>query len=141
MTAEAVAGQNGVHIESLEGGTTVDVVVSIGGASAAASADLNRSGWEGLDPSMLTALRVAEAHLGERLVVISGLRTRAEQARLWANRGSNPFPVAPPGTSRHEAGLAIDVSIDTAVRLADVAGQAGLCRPLPVADPVHFIVC
>jgi len=39
------------------------------------------------------------------------LRTYAEQMRLWNGRGSNPYPVARPGTSRHETGRAADVTI------------------------------
>jgi D-alanyl-D-alanine carboxypeptidase len=36
-------------------------------------------------------------------------RTRAIQQGLWDNRHTNPNPVAPPGTSRHEGGFAFDV--------------------------------
>jgi hypothetical protein len=37
-------------------------------------------------------------------------RTYKEQYDLWVNRASNPNPVAPPGTSRHEAGFAVDLN-------------------------------
>jgi D-alanyl-D-alanine carboxypeptidase len=63
------------------------------------------------DPRMLRALETLAARRGETFNVTSGLRTHAEQTRLWNNRHSNPYPVAQPGTSRHESGLAADVTI------------------------------
>ena len=48
---------------------------------------------------------------GRNIYVTSGLRTRAEQQRLWDNRHNNPYPVAPPGTSRHETGRAVDALV------------------------------
>ena len=54
---------------------------------------------------------------------------------------SNPYPVARPGTSAHERGMAIDVPASFAPLLASLAGRAGLCRPLPESDPVHFEPC
>ncbi|MBM3269909.1 MAG: peptidoglycan-binding protein, partial [Candidatus Sericytochromatia bacterium] len=44
---------------------------------------------------------------GIDLVINSGYRTRAEQERLW-RANPNPRYVAPPGTSNHEKGNAID---------------------------------
>lgn len=41
----------------------------------------------------------------------SGYRSMAEQQQLWNNRASNPNPVAAPGTSLHEQGLAADGTI------------------------------
>lgn len=137
----AIAELNGVNIDSFRPGLTVDVVVSSGTASAAARAESNRPGWEGLDPRLVDGLRQAESLLGEPVVVVSGLRSRAEQARLWADRHNNPYPVAPPGTSLHEAGLAVDVPLHVASRLATVARRSGLCQPLPLTDPVHFTLC
>lgn len=50
------------------------------------------------------------AHYGLGMPRISsGNRTREEQERLWAGRHSNPYPVAKPGTSRHEGGRAFDL--------------------------------
>lgn len=60
-------------------------------------------------------LRKAEAlarDFGRNFYITSGLRTRAEQLRLWNNRANNPFPVARPGTSRHETGRALDILVD-----------------------------
>jgi hypothetical protein len=72
---------------------------------------------------------------------VSGYRSLAEQTALWERRGTNPFPVARPGTSMHERGLAIDVPRAFVPVLRRVAAQAGLCDPLPTTDPVHFELC
>lgn len=63
------------------------------------------------DPELLARLDRLAASRGEQWTVTSGLRTDAEQAALWANRASNPFPVAPPGTSVHRDGRGADVTI------------------------------
>jgi hypothetical protein len=60
---------------------------------------------------------------------------------LWDRRHTNPYPVARPGTSDHERGLAVDVGRSAVAELAAVAARAGLCQPLPATDPVHFVVC
>jgi LAS superfamily LD-carboxypeptidase LdcB len=63
------------------------------------------------NPELLAKLDALAAQKGTKFHVTSGLRTLAEQQRLWDNRGSNPFPVARPGSSRHESGRAADVTI------------------------------
>jgi D-alanyl-D-alanine carboxypeptidase/Putative Flp pilus-assembly TadE/G-like len=95
----------------------------------------------GLSPAMLAALARADGLLGHPVRVISGLRSRAAQEALWRRRATNAYPVAPPGTSDHERGLAVDVARADVAGLAAVADTAGLCRPLPDTDPVHFVVC
>ncbi len=96
---------------------------------------------EGLAPAMRAALERAQAALGAPVPVTSGFRSRAQQAALFANRRSNPFPVAVPGTSRHELGLAVDVPLSFVPRLLSVASRVGLCQPYPHTDPVHFELC
>jgi hypothetical protein len=95
----------------------------------------------GLAPAMLAALARADGLLGRPVPVASGLRTRADQESLWARRATNPYPVARPGTSDHERGLAVDVPRGFVAQLLSVADAAGLCHPLPESDPVHFVVC
>lgn len=63
------------------------------------------------NPELLRRLEALAAQRGETFNVTSGNRTHAEQERLWNARGSNPFPVAQPGTSRHESGNAADVTV------------------------------
>ena len=95
----------------------------------------------GLSPAMLAALARADQLLGHPVPVVSGYRSRAQQEALWERRGSNPYPVAAPGSSLHERGLAVDVPRGFVDELLSVADQAGLCHPLPRTDPVHFVVC
>ncbi len=112
---------------------TVRAVPGAGGAAA--------DGRVGLAPTMLAALARADGLLGEAVPIVSGLRTRAQQQALWDRRHTNPYPVARPGTSDHERGLAVDVPRHVVADLVAVADEAGLCQPLPESDPVHFVVC
>jgi hypothetical protein len=91
------------------------------------------------NPELLARLeRLAESK-GMHFHITSGLRTLAEQQRLWDNRGSNPYPVARPGSSRHESGNAADVTINgqaiQTVIPADDLRAAGIA-PL-AGDAVH----
>ncbi|WP_271612935.1 M15 family metallopeptidase [Bradyrhizobium sp. CCBAU 21362] len=65
----------------------------------------------------------------------SGVRSRADQARLYADRASNSNPVAPPGTSLHERGMAVDIAGMTPQQRA-LLPQYGLAQPV-ANDPVH----
>ena len=141
-----LARRNGSAEAAVDGGVgeaTVTVRVGRAGAEARAQAPPpgGGAGTEGLTPEMIAAVARAEALLGMVVPITSGWRSRAQQAALWANRHQNPYPVAPPGTSRHEQGLAVDVALAVVGPLRAVAGAAGLCQPLPVSDPVHFELC
>jgi hypothetical protein len=91
------------------------------------------------NPELLRRLEALAAGRGEHFTITSGLRTYAEQMRLWNGRGSNPYPVARPGTSRHESGRAADVMIGgrdiQSVISASELRAAGL-NPL-AGDSVH----
>jgi LAS superfamily LD-carboxypeptidase LdcB len=91
------------------------------------------------NPELLRRLEALAEKRGEHFHITSGLRTYAEQLRLWNSRGSNPFPVARPGTSRHETGRAADVTIGgrpiQSVISASELRAAGL-NPL-AGDAVH----
>ncbi|MGM5020182.1 M15 family metallopeptidase [Tardiphaga sp. 367_B4_N1_1] len=65
----------------------------------------------------------------------SGVRSTADQARLYADRGNNPNPVAPPGTSKHERGQAVDIGGMSPVARA-LLPQYGLAQPVR-NDPPH----
>lgn len=60
-------------------------------------------------PMAEALLAFGRARLKGNFQVSSSCRTRAEQARLYADRANNPFPVLPPGHSMHERGLAVDI--------------------------------
>lgn len=137
----ATAAANGVGVAELRVSDRVEVVVTLGEQRAAAAAELMRPGWQGLRPELRAALARAEVRLGETIPIVSGFRSRAEQEALWANRDTNPYPVAVPGTSMHEVGLAVDVPSGFVPRLVAVIGGTGLCQPLPESDPVHFVLC
>jgi LAS superfamily LD-carboxypeptidase LdcB len=62
---------------------------------------------------------------GYSVVITSVRRTRSQQAALYSRwlRGQNPYPVAPPGSSQHELGLAFDMDVRYAGQ--DAAAEAG----------------
>ena len=144
--AEELARLNGSPSADVTGAVgDATVTVRVGGADAVARAQAppppSGVGTEGLTPAMAAAVARAGALLGEPVPISSGWRSRAQQAALWARRSTNPYPVARPGTSMHERGLAIDVPSAFVARLRLVATAAGLCQPLPSTDPVHFELC
>ena len=147
--ARAVARANGAAlVDGRRDGTAFLAEVRAAGETAAARAEgVDRQGGAGgagrggLVPALVAALERAEALLGTPVAITSGYRSPAAQRALWAARGGNPYPVARPGTSAHEAGRAVDVPRSVADRLAAVGPLVGLCRPLPRTDPVHFEPC
>ncbi|MDG2111487.1 MAG: M15 family metallopeptidase [Actinomycetota bacterium] len=135
-------GADDVSVDGGRGSATVTVVLDGQQASAAAIAQTSQSIRRlGLAPSMVASLARAESLLGFTLSISSGYRSPAHQRRLWDERADNPYPVARPGTSMHERGLAVDIQLAQVGALASVAADAGLCHPLPETDPVHFVVC
>lgn len=157
--ARALASVNGARIIGYtQQGLDTRVVVELGRAQASGKAHRDGSrrgaalgsargggggggGRGGLDQSMVAALDRAEKLLGGPVPITSGYRSPDKQRALWDDRANNPYPVAPPGSSMHERGLAVDVPLSFVARLAAVAGQVGLCHPFPERDPVHFEVC
>lgn len=91
------------------------------------------------NPELLARLDTLAARRGETFEITSGGRSYDEQAALWNARGSNPYPVAQPGSSRHESGSAADVTIGGRA-IQDVIGAAELnaagISPL-AGDAVH----
>lgn len=139
--ADRVALANGGRVARFERiDSDVRVGVEVGPAVGVARARL-LDGAAGLAPAMRAAVARAEQLLGRPVPITSGRRSRDEQAALWAARARNRFPVARPGFSKHEQGLAVDVSASFVPTLLRVASAAGLCRPYPMADPVHFELC
>lgn len=75
-----------------------------------------------------------------RLRVTSVRRSRTEQIRLYRARRNNPYPVAPPGLSKHEYGLAWDMvgpreQLHEAGRIWNLWGGSWSPR-----DEIHFEV-
>lgn len=70
--------------------------------------------------------------------VTSTYRSLKEQARLYREyqAGRHPLPVAPPGRSLHNYGLAVDLVADDLPRLGRLWMQVG--GSWSASDPVHF---
>jgi hypothetical protein len=146
--ARALARSNGARVVRLdvdEGGVEVAVrigeVAAVARAAGGAPASSGGPARRGLEPELQAALAAAERLLGTDVPVTSGWRSHADQQRLYDRRATNPYPVARPGMSAHERGRAVDVPRWLADRLALVGPRAGLCRPWPETDPVHFELC
>lgn len=142
-----LAEANGAEVVSIElDGNEAQVEVRLGPVGAVARAAGERGGGlvagaAGLVPELRAALAEAERLLGRPVPVTSDWRSRQTQQRLYDDRGTNPYPVARPGTSSHERGRAVDVSRWFVRRLVAIGREVGLCRPWPDSDPVHFELC
>lgn len=100
-----------------------------------------------LQPDLRAALTSAGEDLRRQGIVLdshitSGYRSYDRQAALYAERGSNPNPVARPGSSPHEFGRAVDISMvgwgpEQQQMVTDTLHRYGLSRPV-AGDPVHW---
>ena len=95
---------------------------------------------QGLSSDFASRLDQAKAayreQFGKELPITSGFRTRENQQRLYDQRGTNPNPVAKPGTSLHESGNAADISPAVPESFLN---QFGIHRPMGSKDPVHAV--
>jgi hypothetical protein len=155
--AERLARLNGARlIECLceVGGSAMQVAVSIDGVVARARAviDVAALGPAGLTRGVTELHPVLRNSIEEILEatdgavhIVSGWRSPQEQAMLWADAlaryGSAEAAddwVAPPGHSKHERGLAVDLGGDVELA-ARVAQELGLPVDRPLAnEPWHF---
>jgi N-acetylmuramoyl-L-alanine amidase len=71
--------------------------------------DLGNAAFPFVPPAGKEALRKAIAKRGQTMKVNSAYRTLAQQLLLFNNRFKNKNPVAAPGTSNHQSGLALDI--------------------------------
>ena len=118
-----------------------------GGGAGAATPGKGLSGksLSGVSPGLAQALQSAAAEYhqitGKTVEVTSAVRDSAKQAQLYQDyiSGKSPFPAAPPGRSKHEQGLAVDVSRAVAEELdrMGLLKKYGLSRPV-ANDPVHI---
>lgn len=99
-----------------------------------------------MNPQLVAAVEhalAAAAQHGILAHVTSGRRTHRQQVALYRRylAGINPYPVARPGYSNHERGLAVDIwagSSAATTAFAEVAKAYGIWRPLGMRDEVHF---
>jgi hypothetical protein len=82
--------------------------------------------------------RVA-ASQGFQVRITSGYRSYATQAKLYKDyiSGVAAYPANPPGQSKHEKGLALDVLSTNTEGLANLMTSVGLVWAGP-SDPIHF---
>ncbi|WP_320670734.1 transglycosylase SLT domain-containing protein [Patulibacter defluvii] len=82
-------------------------------------------------------MRAAARRDGRALTVVSGFRSNAEQARLFA-ANPNPRMVAPPGRSNHRLGIALDLGPAASYGwLAARAARFGFRKPM-AWEPWHW---
>lgn len=93
-----------------------------------------------LNNNLVAALQRVQLHLGREIPYNTAWRSFGEQSCLY-NRGGSA-PVAVPGTSNHERGLAVDVNTDFAQSpgVNDVFRRYGLCRTV-AGEPWHYELC
>lgn len=93
-------------------------------------------GARGLEPWFVARLGCLFARV-QGLSIVSGFRTRAEQARLYREK---PRLAAPPGRSMHERGLAADLGFGSAAARTAAHRQASSCGlRFPVSyEPWHI---
>ncbi|MEA2486369.1 MAG: zinc D-Ala-D-Ala carboxypeptidase [Actinomycetota bacterium] len=155
--ARAFAEENDATLVSClcpPGATAAQVTVTIDNTSATARAVLDPTklmaatsalDTHGLNPRLAAAVSRLLAAGDHHITFVSGYRSPAEQQQLWdaalAKYGDPEIAdnwVAPPGTSMHERGLAVDLGgdLDLAVRLIAEL-HLPLWRPLP-NESWHF---
>lgn len=98
---------------------------------------------EGLDPQFSSRIQALVAASGGRVWIVSGYRSVERQQQLWdkavAKYGSAQAArkwVAPPGSSNHNRGVAVDLGGDLGWAKAN-AGRFGLHTPMS-HEPWHF---
>ncbi len=144
------AAKGNLRFQLQRGATNVPDYSSInGGTSAPAEITIAPDKLAGLDDKLEVAVRqmVADAAAaGHEIVVTSALRSTERQRQLWqealAKYGSPAAArkhVAPPGSSRHEKGEAVDIAFpDRASRewVAANMGAYGLGAPVASEQPL-----
>ena len=96
--------------------------------------DLSDAAFPYVQASAKQGLQQAIQDRGAKMLVNSCYRTIAQQMLLYNDRFNNDNPVAPPGASNHQTGLAID--IEDAIGWEPYLMKYGW-NPLP-GDPPHF---
>jgi len=128
-------GQTYHYVRSILGGQG-----PVGGSQSPSQPRLGKveGSTQGENSALLTALGELAAYEQAPVQINSGYRSYQKQAQLYANRASNSNPVAKPGTSLHERGLAADGTVN-GIPLgklpASVLSRYGLSS-VP-GDPVH----
>jgi LAS superfamily LD-carboxypeptidase LdcB len=142
----------------MEGGQAGQVVAGSSPASSSAessaknlndlfdfgSASGSKSNFEQMESGFKSAvIKAAEeynATTGKKMRINSAKRDSADQERLYSAylaRGKTGMPVAEPGKSRHERGMAVDIQNYNDSKAVAALNNQGLYQKVP-NDPVHF---
>lgn len=93
---------------------------------------------KGIDPAFMRRFMIY-SHMVGGLGITSGWRSKAQQAALyaaWKRGDAGQAPAAPPGSSNHERGMAIDHNPQSTARMRAIAGQLKLWYPMGY-EPWH----
>lgn len=108
------------------------------------SASGSKSNFEEMESGFKNAvIRAAEeynATTGKKMRINSAKRDSEDQERLynaWIARGKTGMPVAEPGRSRHERGIAVDIQNYNDPKAVAAMNNQGLYQKVP-NDPPHF---
>lgn len=127
--------------------TTSPFVDEKTGKTIAPGEGLEGKSLTGVQPTLAGRIeqvaREFKARTGGDINVTSAVRTPEEQEKLYNDyiSGKSKYPAAPPGRSKHDRGLAIDVDSSIANKLDSMGllAKYGLGRPVS-NDPVHIEV-
>ena len=121
------------------GGTSGGWLRDLLGLPPAGGAKSTVAGMEGVNADLATAVQKATAEYqavtGKSATITSGVRDYQKQKDLydaWIAGGKKGNPVAPPGTSKHETGMAVDINSDA----ANYMDQAGILKKYGLVRPV-----
>ena len=108
-------------------------------APGASTAKSSAAGLEGVNADLATAVQKATAEYqsvtGKSATITSSVRDYEKQKKLydaWIAGGKKGNPVAAPGTSRHETGMAVDINSEA----ANYMDQAGILKKYGLTRPV-----
>jgi hypothetical protein len=127
--------------------TSPEKVLEFGTASG------SKSNFEAVDPVLKDKVLAAATEFNEasggkdKLKINSAKRATEDQQRLWDESVANGregktasgMPIAKPGTSKHERGLAVDIQNYNDPKAVAAMNKQGLFQTVP-KDPVHFEV-
>ena len=140
LVGGAVGGIAGAFGGSFIGGKAADSE-----SAPAEGGGVTGQSLEGLAPDFASRFQQAAAEYrqltGQSVRVNSARRSYEKQAELYAAwvSGKSPYPAAPPGSSSHETGRAVDVDLSTADAMdrMGILAKYGLSRPVR-GDPIHI---
>ncbi len=127
--------------------TSPEKVLEFGTASG------SKTNFEAIDPGLKDKVVAAATEFNEasggkdKLKINSAKRATEDQQRLWDESVANGregktasgMPIAKPGTSKHERGLAVDIQNYNDPKAVGAMNKQGLFQTVP-KDPVHFEV-